>query len=349
MSRQAAHAATADQTSAMRVAIPLALRPPRALPAAARVRCCGGQTMGTSWCARYVAPASTDTAAVRAALQACFDDVVAQMSPWRPDSSLARFNRAPPGSLVALPASFAAVLDAALAVASKTAGAFDPRCGALVDLWGFGPRAAAVLPPPLHTLSRARRHLATGAQALRRGRRHALQPGGVRLDLCAIAKGHAVDLAGQALTALGAVSWLVECGGELKARGLKPGGEPWWVALDPLGAGDAGRAPEFIVALTDVALATSGDGVKFFEHDGRRYGHVLDPRTGQPTGHGLAAVSVLHRSAMLADAYATAILVLGPQHGLRFAEAHALAARLICRDGAGQRDRLTRALDAMLA
>ena len=168
------------------------------------------------------------------------------------------------------------------------------------------------------------------------------QPGGARLDLCSIAKGYAVDLAGQALDALGAQSWLVDIGGELKGRGVKPNGEPWWVSLET-GAGNS--AESFVAALCDLAVATSGVGVRNFMAQGRRYSHAIDPRNGSPVAHSLAAVSVVHESAMLADAWATALLVLGPGYGPACAEAYELAARFVFNDG---RDIATSKLDAML-
>ncbi|WP_207764924.1 FAD:protein FMN transferase [Hyphococcus luteus] len=298
--------------------------------------------MGTTWSVRFVAPESVDAGAVCEAVQHSLDRVVAEMSPWERYSDIARFNAAPAASWVEIPDAFMRVAKAAAAVAKETGGAYDPASGALVDLWGFGPAERRAAPPSGRdidaALGRCGRALDTDEEAGR-----LFQPGGVKLDLCSIAKGFGVDEAGDALDALGIASWLVEVGGELKGRGVKPNGEPWWAALDADAAvEDAG----FVIALYDLAVATSGSGVNFFDHGGRRYSHLLDPRTGYSAESGLSAVTVIHDSAMMADAYATAIFVMGPLDGFAFAEKQGLAVRLA---GAGAGDeRLTGALAAML-
>ncbi len=300
--------------------------------------------MGTSWSACFVAGAALAGDDAQARVQAALDLVVAQMSPWEEQSDLVRYNRAPAGSWVDAPQDFMAVLDAALAAAKETGGAYDPVCGALVDLWGFGPAPKREAPPAPALIETARARPGWRHVEIDKAGRRIFQPGGASLTFSSIAKGYGVDLAGAALNALGAEAWLVEVGGELKARGVKPNGEPWWVSLDASGEGGPSGG-DFIVALCGLAVATSGDGVHSFQSGGRRYGHIIDPCTGYPAAHDLAAVSVLHESAMLADAYATALFVLGPEEGAGFAEARSLAARFVRHDGS---EIATAALDAML-
>ncbi|MDF3834129.1 FAD:protein FMN transferase, partial [Cupriavidus basilensis] len=176
----------------------------------------------------------------------------------------------------------------------------------------------------------------------------ARQPGGVRLDFCAIAKGFGVDAVSRYLSGKGIASHLVEVGGELRGHGVKPDGLPWWVALEsPPGTSPAMQ--DTLVALHGLSVATSGDYRRYFDSDGRRYAHTLDPRTGYPASHALASVTVLHPQCMLADAYSTALTVLGPEAGMVFARRHALAARFLIRHSNGFEERLSPAFEAMLS
>jgi thiamine biosynthesis lipoprotein len=327
-----------------RVLIPALAAPPVARPG--RLRRLEGRSMGTSWSVRWVeSGGATDP---RPDIERELDSVIAQMSGWLADSHLCRFNRAPAGSWLDLPDGFFAVLHCALVIAARTGGAFDPAIGRLVDLWGFGAQPVLSDAPP------DAGHLATLRQApgwrdirLDPSRRRALQPGGVALDLAGIAKGYAVDQVAEALARLGLAAFLVELGGELRGHGVKPGGEPWWVALETppeevLLAGDC------VAALHGMAIATSGDYRRCFRHGGRRYGHTIDPRSGWPIEDHVAAVTVLHRSCMQADALATALAVLGPRAGLQHAAEHGIAARFLTRDADGLRERMSPAMAAML-
>ena len=210
----------------------------------------------------------------------------------------------------------------------------------LVALWGFGPAGlrprhdeAGFTLPGDADIDAARRDW----RALRwnAATRRLTQPGGLRLDLSAIAKGYAVDRVSEVLADCGLPDHLVEIGGELRGAGLKPEGQPWWVELEPP-APDCGLAPTRI-ALHGLAIATSGDYRRcFIDADGRRRPHTLDPRTGRPIEHGIASVSVVHDSAMWADAWSTALTVLGPEAGLALAIEQGLAAQLVWRDDDGR-------------
>lgn len=299
-----------------------------------------GETMGTSWSVLGYGPAGLRVGAVEAAIRQRLSDLVAQLSHWEPASLLSRFNALEPGAGLDLPDDFATVIEAALVVASASGGAFDPCMGALVQHWGFGPPGApaAGCRAPLQ----AWRELGWDATD-----RRLTQPGGLMLDFSAIAKGYAVDAVSALLAELGLPHHLVEIGGELRGRGLKLQGEPWWVEVEPP-AVDC-PLPTLRIALHQLAVASSGDYRRFrLDDDGRRLSHTLDPRTGRPVAHDLALVSVLHESAMWADAWSTALMVLGPEAGLALAETHGLAARLVLRDGAGWRQRLSSAMQDLI-
>lgn len=295
----------------------------------------GGQTMGTTWTAKLMLPGTVALAAVRAAIDAALARVIAQMSQWEAGSDLSRYNRAAAGIWHVLPPDFRHVLDGALSTARDTAGAYDPTIGALVDLWGFGPVQRRQAPPDADEIGRVLEAIRAegGWQRVAIDGDRVLQPGAVQLDFSSIAKGHAVDLVSQGLTAIGAPDHLVEIGGELRGEGMKPDRQPWWVALEePLGA-----QRDTVVALHGLAIATSGDARRFFDLGGRRYGHTLDPRTGHPVDDRVAAVTVLARDCMTADALATALTVLGPEAGMAYAIRRDIAARFVLRSRTAKR------------
>ncbi len=184
-----------------------------------------------------------------------------------------------------------------------------------------------------------------GRLRMNREARGLMQPGGMKLDLSGIAKGHAVDRVSDALAALGATSHLVEIGGELKGRGVKPDAQPWWVEIERA-EGDA--SPRTVAALFDLAMATSGDYRRAFRHEGRLYPHTIDGSTGRPVSNNLASVTVLHASAMKADAYASALTVMGPFEGPEYAEAVGLAALFVERTPRGLVERMSPAFKAMM-
>lgn len=294
-----------------------------------------GETMGTSWSVRFAAPAGTELSPIRQAIVARLARLVAEMNHWAPDSLLSRFNRSVPGTWTTLPPDFAQVMTRGLAIAETTGGAFDPAIGKLVNAWGFGPVPAACAPNAAE-IQAARASsgwshlscLATGA--------HLRQPGGIALDLSGIAKGHAVDAVADLLRDAGIANALVEIGGELVGRGIRPDGDPWWVDLEtPPGL----TLPPLRVALHGQAVATSGDY--------RRGAHTLDPRTGHPIDTHVVSASVIHQTALDADAWATALTVLGPD-GLDLARDQEIAARLVTEIGGTVREYLTPALSAML-
>lgn len=335
------HAAAPDGQDRWRVAIPSALSPAALFRPGGELHVLEGVAMGTSWRVTYAgAAASLSTA--RRAVEQMLDGVIARFSPWERASELSRFNALPPGARHAASADFAKVLDTALRIADETGGACDPALGALVDLWGFGPAPRSGVPATF-AIERAlrlsgRRHIVADHNAMTFGR-----SAPARLDLCGIAKGFAVDLVAKTLREAGLAAALVEIGGELSGYGVKPDGTPWWVAID----GDADGKTPILVALHRIAIATSGCE-RSFTHAGRSYSHTIDPRTGRPIDNGMISATVLHPSCMQADAYATALMVMGQDEAIAFADAHALAALIRYRDGASVAERISSPLQAML-
>jgi len=290
--------------------------------------------MGTNWRLRLAAPAGFDRGGLDAAIAARLEDILAQMSHWRADSVLGGFNRSAAGTWTALPQDFAAVMTAALAIAEVCAGAFDPAIGCLVDLWGHGPVGVAG-PPSAGALSHARQLSGYRRLDFDHDRQRLRQPGGLRLDLSGIAKGYAVDALAALLRRRGCNHFLVEIGGELVGAGLRPDGDPWWVDLET----PAAAVAPLRIALHQLAIATSGDYVR-----GR---HTIDPRTGIPVETAMA-VSVVHRSAMLADAWATALCVEPAEAMRALALRQNLAVRALIRSADGIEEWLSPALQELI-
>jgi thiamine biosynthesis lipoprotein len=293
-----------------------------------------GDAMGTTWEVTLLSP-PTPPAGVswRSEIEAVLARVDAEMSTWRRDSELSRFNAARDGGWFSVSEETALVVGQALDVSRRTDGAFDPTVGPLVALWGFGPAAARAVPPDPSALSAARARVDAGSLVVR-----AMPPAlqkripDLEVDLSAIAKGYGVDAVAERLRALGSDRFLVEIGGELRCSGAGPHAGAWRVAIDrPLPASGAWQR---VLRLETAALATSGTYRNYREVGGERRPHVIDPRTGEPIRHDLVSVTVVSPTASLADAFATGLLVLGPESGLRVAQREGLAAFfVIAREG----------------
>ncbi|WP_440222165.1 FAD:protein FMN transferase [Dokdonella sp. MW10] len=314
-----------------------------------RLQVLEGETMGTTWSVKLAARDDADST-LRAGIQAELDEVVAQMSTWEADADLTRFNRSPAGTWFAFPAEAKQVLDAAFALARDSGGAYDPTVGPLVSLWGFGPDGERHEAPSVEQIAAARARVGWQRVAFGDDGR-VLQPGDTMIDLSSIAKGFGVDEVARHLDRAGVADYLVEVGGELRAKGRRPDGTDWHVAVQRPVENDRtdGVDAQHVLALRDLSLATSGDYRHFFEQRGRRYSHTIDPRTAEPVAHALASVTVVHADCMQADALATALTVLGPDEGWDYAQRHGLAVLFITRHGEGFEERMTPAFEKVVA
>ncbi|GLQ82801.1 FAD:protein FMN transferase [Mesorhizobium huakuii] len=268
-----------------------------------------GPTMGTRWSALFHAPSGFDVKALRAALQAGVDEVDAQMSTWKPDSDLMRLNRAPAEEWETVPGRLMDVIRLGLRIGRETGGAFDIGMGDAVTAWGFGPFEASS--DRIRSAMQARRLPAPDALEIDGARVRKRVP--IALDLNGIAKGYGVDRLAEILGSFGVRDGLVGIDGELRAMGLRPDGEAWTVALEK--PDPQRRAPHSILALQDCAVATSGDYRHWVEVQGRRLSHTMDPTRGAPLTKPPASVTVLAPTCAEADAWATALMVLGPDKG----------------------------------
>ena len=305
--------------------------------------------MGTAYSVRIVVPPDEpdlNLEGLSKQIAARLDELEDHFSTYRPDSEINRFNAFPGQEWFPASPVFMDVFRQAMSVYELSGGAFDPTVGPLVDLWGFGADGDTGRIPQqeevqLLLASTGFTHLQLREMpaAVRR-----MLPG-VQLDFSAIAKGYAVDEVWRLLSEAGLSDYLVEIGGEVRTRGIRANGGDWSIGIDsPDGSGVTEA-----VRLRDAAIATSGDYRNYFQYQGRRYSHLLDPRTGWPVAHDLTAVSVVSDTAAVADALATALLVLGPTDGFELAKREQIAARLVVRSADGVTILHTPAFEAALA
>ncbi|WP_460152548.1 FAD:protein FMN transferase [Pseudomonas sp. S2_B07] len=289
-----------------------------------------GETMGTRYTALFYAAAGIDTDAVGHNLARAVARVDQQMSTWKPDSDLNRLNAAPEQQWVSVPEELATVLSAALRVSQQSGGAFDIAVGDLVDAWGFGPTEQTITEQAL-TTSPHTRLSASAALVIDTQRNQVRKRAPLQLDLNGIAKGFGVDELARCLDGLGITRYLVGIDGEMRARGVKPDGQCWAVALEKPRRGV--REVMGVMELSDAAIATSGDYRHWVDVAGQAYAHTMNPATGAPLCNPLAAVTVVASSCMLADAWATALMVLGETEGPRLAQERGMDALFVLRDG----------------
>jgi len=297
-----------------------------------------GATMATSWSAKVIAP--SDSAGVanrcRQAVEKELEQVNRDMSLFHEGGAVFRLNAAPAGQPVPVPRSVMDLLVQARRISEQTDGAFDVTVGPLVRLWGFHSGEAPAVLPEDADIAAVRRKVGYRKLVLSREDGTVTKTvDGLEVDLSAIAKGRAVDLVASALNGLGMTNYMVEVGGEVRARGRNRHREPWRIGIEEPVDEDVRRLNR-IIGLHNRSLATSGDYRNFYICNGRRYSHTIDPSTGRPVSHELASVSVLARDCMTADALATALSVLGVEKGMPLAERKGWAAYFITRNAEGK-------------
>ena len=276
-----------------------------------------GAAMGTRWSATVDTANTMDLEALRLDLATAVEQVDGQMSPWKPDSCLMRLNRSPVDAWVDLPAEMLEVLVCALDVQRLSAGAFDPCVGELVDAWGFGAVRDTPDAEAIRAARQPRAHSGHGGLEVERPSGRARKRTPLQLDLCGIAKGYAVDRMVSVLQQHGVRHALAALDGELRAVGRQASGAPWAVALERPEVGL--RAVQGVIELEDLAVATSGDYRRYLQVGDVRLAHTMDARRRAPVNNAVASVTVLAHTCMHADAWATALLVAGPDEGLAMA------------------------------
>lgn len=290
-----------------------------------------GATMGTRYSATFYAADALDLPALQGSLQAAVDAVDADMSVWKADSAISRLNRAATGQWIAVPSDLLDIVVLGIDIGRASGGAFELGIGRAVGAWGFGPGDSSPDIAAIETLAGTRQPKAAKALEIDRPAGRMRRLADLSLDLNGIAKGFGVDRLAECLERDGISRYMVSIDGELRMRGLKPGGSPWSIAVEAP-TKELRQAAE-IVALTDIALATSGDYRHWVEIGGTTYSHSIDPRTQRAISGRLASVTVAAPSCAVADAWATALLVSGEVEGPRMAAAQGLSAIFLLRDG----------------
>lgn len=284
---------------------------------------------GTSYTVKVTSlPESVKSEVLKTQIKQLLDVLDGQMSTYQQDSELSLINKKISSEWITVSESLYTVLKQANTISNLSAGAFDITVGPLVNLWGFGPDAHSFIAP---TDEKIKKQLSkTGFKRLLfddKKKQIKKQNPKLYLDLSAIAKGYAVDRVGLLLEAQGINHYMVEIGGELRLKGLNIQNKPWRIAVEK--PTPEKRMIQKVLPLTDISLATSGDYRNFFEAEGVRFSHTIDPRSGRPITHKLASITILSDTTMKADAFATALMVLGLEQGFQLAEKEKLAALFI--------------------
>ncbi|WP_232824712.1 FAD:protein FMN transferase [Algibacillus agarilyticus] len=292
-----------------------------------------GKTMGTTFSVKfYATEQQLLTEQFYNDIDELLETVNDQMSTYRHDSEISRFNSHATDEPFVVSTDTAYVVKKAIEIGVSTQGALDITVGPLVNLWGFGPSGKVVQVPTDEELVLAKDFIGLD-KILVKGRSLIKTQDQLYIDLSAIAKGFAVDKIAEYLDDKSISRYLVEVGGEMRATGKKLDGSNWRVAIEKPASHD--RGIQQIISLIDKGIATSGDYRNYFEQDGTRFSHTIDPVTAKPITHKLASVTVIHDSAMMADGFATAINVLGTEKGLAFAEKNNLAIYLVIKSPQG--------------
>ncbi len=308
-----------------------------------------GRTMGTYYRVTVLVPeGQTDASSLHGPLEAVLQRIESLMSTYSPDSELSRFNAATETDWVSVSRDTAVVVQQAIEVGRQSGGPYDVTVGPLVNLWTFGPeRQRPIKVPSEEEIRLAKTRVGLDLLDVR------LDPPTIRkrraevyVDLSSVAKGFGVDQVAETLDRRGFTDYCVDIGGEIRTKGLNARGIPWQIGIDRPTAQEQGTAE--VVPLSDLAMATSGDYRNYFEEDGIRYCHLIDPRTGRPIRHGLASVSVVDPSCARADAWATALLVAGPEEGYALAMEQGLAALFIVKTPRGFVEKWTPQFEPLL-
>ena len=310
-----------------------------------------GSTMGTNYVVRIAESLSeSDQSEVSRAVEDVLERVDASMSTYRLDSELSYLNRSSSASPIEISASMFYVVQEALHISRLTSGAFDITVTPLVRLWGFGAGAAKVPAVPTDGSLAIASKLVGFQHVTLTENPLSLKKNieGLEIDLSGIAKGFGVDQVSELLTKKGLRNYMVEIGGEVRTMGKNSDGNAWQIGVE-MPTGNSYRL-QHIVPLSGLAMATSGDYRNFYEEEGVRYSHIIDPRSGSPISQLLASVTVVEQTCIRADGLASGLLVLGPEEGFELAMQEDLTAMFLVRSPEGELvERLTPSYKQLLS
>ncbi len=312
-----------------------------------------GKTMGTTYSVKYVdnGQFQINSEAMHAGIESVLRDVNNKMSTYIASSELSMFNQYTQiDTPIEISADLATVLAESIRLNKVTDGALDVTIGPIVNLWGFGPEKRTTPESMEEQLEKRRAWVGIEKLVLtQEGEKFFLQKAVPQLyiDLSSIAKGFGVDKVAAYVSSQGADNYLVEIGGEIRAKGKNLEGKDWQIAIEKPSF-DGSRAVSQIIGLKNLAMATSGNYRNYFEENGRRFSHEIDPKTGYPIDHRLASITVLADSTMTADGLSTGLYVLGEEKALEVAEKYNLLVYLITKTEKGFEARMSSAFEKLL-
>lgn len=301
-----------------------------------------GPTMGTTYSIKGFLPQdySINQNSLGVEVEKALKGFNSVMSTYLETSELSKLNRAPKNEWLDVSRDLEKVIQISSLVYAKSKGAFDVTVGPLVNLWGFGPTDVEILPSQ-EQLDEVRARVGFDKIEIAEGKLKKTKD--VYIDLSAVAKGYATDVVADILEANGITNYMVEIGGELRLRGVNRQGKAWIIGIEKPTLGREGAMMG--VSGENIAIATSGEYRNYYEKNGIRVSHTVDPATGRPITHNLASVTVIADSGGYADAWATAINVLGVERGLALATEMDMAAFFIIRAGDGFDVKYTQAFE----
>jgi len=292
-----------------------------------------GRTMGTTYNIKVIVENNTiNTTNLHEKIDKALVNLNQEMSTYIPDSELSQFNQLRSSEPVVISNGLNRVMKEAIRLGQLSEGKLDVTVGPLVNLWGFGPEYQLEKVPSDELL--ALTNSKVGIEHIQlEGSQLSKNVNELYIDLSTIAKGYGVDLIAELVESYNIHNYLVEIGGEMRLKGFKHTGELWHVAIEkPI---STERAVQQVIVPKNNAVATSGDYRNYFESNGQRFSHIIDPATGKPINHKLVSVTVIHPSSMTADGLSTAMMVMGEEEALLFAEKNDLAAYLISKSENG--------------
>ncbi|MNH52429.1 Thiamine biosynthesis lipoprotein ApbE precursor [compost metagenome] len=289
-----------------------------------------GNTMGTYYAVTLSDPFPGGQVALQGEVDALLARLNQEISTYDPDSLISRFNRDAGKAPMPIPASMARIVRQGMDAGRLTRGKLDVTVGPLVNLWGFGPDKRPVKRPTAEQITQGRERVGIDKLSLTPQGDHFLLGKSIPnlyLDLSTLGEGAASDEIATLLERKGVHNYLVEVAGAVRSKGHNDKGNPWRVAI--VEPSDRPGAIEDVVTPNGMALSTAGSYRNYYELDGRRYSHIIDPATGEPVTHKLVSASVITPTALEADALDTALMVMGPEQAMAFATEHKLAVYLI--------------------
>ncbi|AOM40948.1 FAD:protein FMN transferase [Xenorhabdus hominickii] len=308
-----------------------------------------GQTMGTYYSVKYVADSSASSPEnLQKEIDRRLEEVNDQMSTYRPNSELSRFNQSREvNKPFPVSAATAKVVKEAIRINQLTEGALDVTVGPLVNLWGFGPEGRVTKAPTDEELAIRRAWTGIGNLSVA-GNNLVKSIPELYVDLSSIAKGYGVDVVTEYLESQNIKNYMVDIGGEVRTLGQNGKGSPWRIAIEKPSDSGMTQSAQEIIEPGNMSIATSGDYRNYFEQNGVRYSHTIDPKTSRPIMHNLVSITVIASTCMSADGFSTGLDVLGPEKGMELAEKLNIPVFMIVKTKEGFEERSSTAFKAYL-